>query len=273
MSIFKDITICIVTYKTNDNIYKCLKHIYRFNKIFIYDNSYSIYLKQIIKKKYKKINFFLSKKNLGYGVANNFLLKKIFSKYVLILNPDVIIKLRSIKKLYNAAESLGGNFGLICPTQKINKSTKEKLTEVKKLDFASPLINQTEFRKINFFDSNIFFYYEDYDVCHRLREKNKKIYVHNYAKHFHKGGKSSSTNSYDRLRYFHWGWSTFYYYKKHYGLIVSFIVCFFFVIKIFLKIIYMVIKTKKNEAVNLLLIISGIFHGIIEKKDFYRKVY
>ena len=273
MNIFKDISICIVTYKTNDNLYECLKHIYRFKKIFIYDNSNDVNLKRVIKKKYKKINFFLSKKNLGYGVANNFLLKKILTKYVLILNPDTIIKLNSIKKLYSAAESLSGNFGLICPTQKINKSTKEKLTEVEKADFASPLINQTEFRNINFFDSNIFFYYEDYDVCHRFREKNKKIYIHNYAEHSHKSGKSSSAHSYDRLRYFHWGWSTFYYYKKYYGLTVSFIICFFFVMKIFLKSIYMFTKTNKNEEENLLLIISGIFHGIIEKKDFFRKIY
>lgn len=273
MSIFKDISICIVTYKTNENIFECLKSIYKFNKIFIFDNSYDVNLKNIIKKKYKKINFILSKKNLGYGVANNFLLKKIYTKYVLILNPDTKIKFNSIQKLYNVAESLGKNFGLICPTEKINKSIKEKISEVKKIEFASPLINQTEFRKINFFDSNIFFYYEDYDVCHRLRENNKKIYIHNYAKYFHKSGKSSSINSYDRLRYFHWGWSTFYYYKKHYGLIVSFLFCFFLVLKIFVKFIYISFKNDKNEKKNLLTVIFGILNGVIQKKDFFRKNY
>lgn len=274
MSIFKDISICIVTYKTNNSIYKCLKNIIRFNKIFLLDNSFDVNFKKIIKKKYNKINFFLSKKNLGYGAGNNFLLKKVASKYVLILNPDAIIKLNTIRKLYKEAESLDGNFGVIFPTYKVKKSKKETLTEVQKNEFAAPLINQDVFRKINFFDSNIFFYYEDYDVCYRFKKNGKKNYMHNFAKFSHLGGKSSSSNSYDKLRNFHWGWSFFYFHKKHYGWIAALVSCLFFIVRIFLKSIYVfIIEINKNKAKNLLLKISGILHGIFEKKDFYRKIY
>jgi GT2 family glycosyltransferase len=274
VSIFKDISICIVTYKTNNNIYKCIKNIISFNKIFLLDNSFDLNFKKIIKKKYKKINFFLSKKNLGYGAGNNFLLKKVTSKYVLILNPDVIIKLNTIKKLYKEAESLDGNFGVMFPTCKVNISKKETLTEVQQNEFAAPLINQVEFRKINFFDSNIFFYYEDYDVCYRLKKNGKKNYMHNFAKFSHLGGKSSSSNSYDKLRNFHWGWSFFYFHNKHYGRIATLLLCFFFIVRIFLKYIYvLIIEDNKNKAKNLLLKISGILHGTFEKKDFFRKIY
>jgi hypothetical protein len=274
VSIFNDISICIVTYKTNNNIYKCLKNVIRFKKIFLLDNSFDINFKKIIKKKYKKINFFLSKKNLGYGTGNNFLLKKVVSKYVLILNPDAILKLNSIRKLYKEAELLNSNFGVICPTYKINRFKREKLTEVQKSEFAAPLINQVEFRKINFFDSNIFFYYEDYDACYRLKKNGKKNYIHNFAKLYHLGGKSSNTNSYDKLRNFHWGWSTFYFYKKHYGWVIALIISFFYSVRSFLKSTFiLIIGANKKKAKNLLLQISGIFHGIFEKKDFFRKIY
>ena len=42
---YKDITIGIVTYKSEKVLFKCLKSIKKINKIIVYDNSNDIFLK------------------------------------------------------------------------------------------------------------------------------------------------------------------------------------------------------------------------------------
>ena len=77
---YKDITIGIVTYKSEKVLFKCLKSIKKINKIIIYDNSNDIILKNKVKSKYPKIKYILSKKNLGYGNANNEIIKECKTK-------------------------------------------------------------------------------------------------------------------------------------------------------------------------------------------------
>jgi len=73
---YRDITIGIVTYKSEKVLFKCLKSITKINKIIIYDNSNDIIVKNKVKSKYPKIKYILSKKNLGYGNANNEIIKE-----------------------------------------------------------------------------------------------------------------------------------------------------------------------------------------------------
>ena len=88
-----NLTIIIVSYKSSTILLNCLNNIKKFNKIFILDNSNDKNLKFKVKKKFPKVKFYLSKKNLGYPRGNNFLLKKVKTKYVLLLNPDTNIKI------------------------------------------------------------------------------------------------------------------------------------------------------------------------------------
>ena len=67
----KDITVGIVTFRSEKVIFKCLKSLENIKKIIIIDNSNDLILKEKIKKVYPHINFILSKKNNGYGGGNN----------------------------------------------------------------------------------------------------------------------------------------------------------------------------------------------------------
>jgi N-acetylglucosaminyl-diphospho-decaprenol L-rhamnosyltransferase len=92
MNNLKNLTVLIVTYKTNKKILlNCLKSIDKRVKILIVENSKNFKYSNITKK-FKNLNYICSNKNLGYGNGNNFGLKKINTKYVLILNPDTICK-------------------------------------------------------------------------------------------------------------------------------------------------------------------------------------
>ena len=89
----KDLTIVIVTFRTNKKIlFKCLDAINYSAHVIIVENSNDSNFKQILESKYSNLNVVLSGKNLGYGAGNNFGLERVKTKYALILNPDVIVE-------------------------------------------------------------------------------------------------------------------------------------------------------------------------------------
>ena len=89
------------------------------------------------------------------------------------------------------------------------------------------MFNYEDFKKLKGFDENFFLYYEDRDISKRMVELNKKLYVLNKVRIYHKfGGNSRSRNKevYNKswqIRFWHLYWSSFYYYRKHYGLLNS----------------------------------------------------
>ena len=62
---YNQITVGIVTFRSENIIFNCLKSIKKIENIIILDNSNDEILKKKIKKKYPKIKIILSKKNLG----------------------------------------------------------------------------------------------------------------------------------------------------------------------------------------------------------------
>ena len=74
----KDITVGIVTFRSEKVIFRCLKSLENIKKIIILDNSNDLILKEKIKKVYPHINFILSKKNIGYGGGNNKIFRSIY---------------------------------------------------------------------------------------------------------------------------------------------------------------------------------------------------
>ena len=88
-----DLTIVIVTYRTNEKILNdCLNSIDVQAKILVVENSKNILFKKKLENQYSNLNVILSGSNLGYGAGNNLGLSKVKTKYALILNPDVTIE-------------------------------------------------------------------------------------------------------------------------------------------------------------------------------------
>lgn len=85
--------------------------------------------------------------------------------------------------------------------------------------------NKIKFINISFFDPKIFIYFEEIDLCRRLRNINEKIYLISEAKINHAAGKSHG-NKFDLemqlSRNWNYMWSMFYYYNKHFGKIFAY---------------------------------------------------
>ena len=191
-------------------------------------------LKKKLEDKYLNVRCFLTNDNLGFANGNNFGLNLITTKYVFLLNPDTILQSDTLDVLAASAKKIN-DFALLAPLSSNdlnfgffnNMSIKkiENNQEIFEVDYIkgfAMFFNKNKFINIGFFDPNIFIYFEEIDLCRRLKKINEKIYLISKAKINHGGGKSHG-NIFDiemeLSRNWHYMWSKFYYYNKHFGKI------------------------------------------------------
>ena len=230
------LTAVIVTFKSERVIHDCIKSIPKDIKIIIVDNSNDEKFKENLEKKYSNITCILSPRNLGMGAGNNLGLRNVKTDFAIILNPDVVLQEDTIEEIINSSKKID-SYSILAPLS-INekypnyKVYKEHLAnvenpfKVKSVDgFAMLLnlkrINQIEsFKDFNYFDSNIFMYLENDDLCKRLNENNENIFIVPKSKIKHLGAKAVDqiySHEIELSRNWHWIWSKFYFNKKHYG--------------------------------------------------------
>ena len=297
MNNLSNLTVVIVTYKTDEKILtNCIKSINNNVKILIIENSSEFKSKEIFKS-YSNITIHCTGKNLGYGGGNNFGLNFVNTKYALISNPDVIYD-KSFFENINFYLSEKINFSIIGPQNK-NKSIfashgffdKKNKTDLdnnvldynehnlKKCDWVvgcSMLLNLNFFKTKNIFDENFFLYFEEFDLCKQILNANGNIYSSKILLMDHLAFKGSfSTNENlkfdaDKLRDWHWMWSTFYFYKKNYGYLNALRRTIGKLIRSLFKIIFYSLIFKKKEKSKYVCRFMGLINSILGKKSFYR---
>ena len=272
------ITIVINTFNSEDKIYQCLESIDLDIKVIIVENSNNINFKKKIESKYTNVNCFLTGENLGYAKGNNLGLSKVKSKYALILNPDAVLAKDSIKNFINIAEKIN-DFAIIGPaiqdefSKKDLNFDKNQFFEVDSLKGFAMFLNIEQFKDIGFFDSNFFIYLEEIDLCKRLRNKNKKIYLDKNIVVNHLGGSSHNSSidfEMELSRNWHWMWSTFYFNKKHYGYLNSLSKVFVKLLSSLIKTIFFTVLLNNGKRKIYYQRFSGLFNSIIGKKSWYR---
>ena len=274
----QDITAIITSFHSREKIFDCLNSLGENIKTIVVENSNDQSLKKEILSKYNNVNCILSKENLGYGAGNNLGLSKVDTNYALIINPDVILKKDSIDKFFLRIKNLE-NFGIIAPVSKSEKYNnfsidKDKsIKEVESVKGFAMFLNMKNLKKIDFFDENFFLYFEEIDLCKRLRNQNIKIYIDPTIEVSHFGGASHNTEinkPMELSRNWHWMWSTFYYHKKHNGYIRAFIVILPKLISSIIKFVIYMLIFKKFESDIYKHRILGIINSVILKKSWYR---
>jgi len=277
---YKDITIGIVTYKSEKVLFNCLKSIKKINKIIIYDNSNDLVLKNKVKSNYPKIKYILSKKNLGYGNGNNEIIKLCKTKYLLILNPDTILNKNCEAELAKSLKRKKNNFSIIAPISqdknfgsiiKDPKLSQHGIFETNYVKGFALLVDTKIIKKVGMFDKNIFLYLEEIDLCKRLKEKNFKIYVNTKAKIFHKAARSSNIGfEFDKCRHWHWMWSSVYYKRKYSNYLIT---LFDFIPLLFLNLLktifFILLFQSRKTSINYMRF-SGTINALMGKNSWYR---
>ena len=272
------ITIVINTFKSEEKINHCIASIDNKIKIIVVENSKNLNFKEDIENRHPNVKCILAGENLGYAKGNNLGLSKVDSQYALILNPDAILDSEAIENFFKSADKIQ-DFSLMGPAKQnefsdedTNKD-KEDLFKVDQLKGFAIFFNLKQFKDIGFFDENFFIYLEEIDLCKRLREKKRDIYLNKNIKINHLGGSSHNTSinfEMELSRNWHWMWSTFYFNKKHFGYFKALIKVsrkfFSSILKMSVYTILFNVKKKKIYYQRF----SGLFNSIIGKKSWYR---
>ena len=272
----KDITVIITTFKSDDKINQCLESIDKQTKVIVVENSDRTEFKEKIERDFTNVSCVLSGSNLGYGAGNNIGLKKTLTKYALILNPDAKLDQSTIACFLEATKKIP-KFAIMGPLIQDDKNKsrnveKNKLLEVKNLKGFAMFLNLREFKDIGFFDEDFFFYFEEIDLCKRVINKGKKIYLLENIKVHHDGGQSHKLSINEEMelsRNWHWMWSTFNFHKKHKGSLISFFIVLPKLSSAVIKVlIYSLLFNNKKKIYYQRM--SGLINAIIGKSSWYR---
>ena len=282
-----DISVIIVSYKSDHVIHKCIKSIDKSIDILVVDNSNDNKFKKHIESKYKNVNCILSNSNIGMGAGNNLAIKKIKKNFALILNPDVLLKKNTINEIIKASKNLK-SFAILAPISDQKKYLNYKLEnknkiinrfepfKVKSVDGFAMLLNLKKLKSIkdfNFFDEKFFMYLENDDLCKRVLDLKENIFVIPKSKIRHLGGKAvnpSYENEIEFSRNWHWMWSKFYFNKKHYGYLVALIKVLKNLLSSNLKFIFYFFTLNHYKRRVYQMRLSGLIASMLGIRSFYR---
>lgn len=236
MNSYEEVSIVIVSYRSKKKILNFLKKINQYKKIIIIENSDDLTIGFEINKIYKNVEVY-NTNNIGYGCSANYARNKINTEYFFLFNPDLQdIDHEIIEKFLIQAKKLNNNFSCLGPRyENISEKTLKQSDISKEIGYvnaisgAAMFFNTKVFDKIGRFDENIFLYFEETDYCKRGQKINLNSYQLNKIKIRHDVGTAveyidkNEKNRIKLLCSWHFIWSKYYFYKKHYGLIFSLI--------------------------------------------------
>ena len=295
MNNLDNLTLVILTYKTGKEILdNCLSSIDKNIKIIVVENSTYFENQKYFEDKYKNIKIILTEKNLGYAGGNNCGLNMVKTKYALIFNPDIICEknfFSSIQKYLDgkldfsiigtsfAEQSdyhTAGFFDNKKNLKEANFLNEFNLYDVDWVSGCSLLLNLNNFDDEKIFDENFFLFFEENDLCFRVKSKGGKIFMSTDLKITHLGFKSSLASlekykfEFSKLRNWHYMWSFYYYHKKNYGMITALKKSTSRLLRYFMKFIFYSLVFDKKNKILYFCRFSGLINSICNKKSSFR---
>ena len=278
---FNQVTIIIITYKSDEIIFDFIKKIPKKIKVIVVENSKNFNLKKKIEKKYKNSIVYL-RNNEGVSSSLNFGVKKIKTKYFIHLSPDLALNFNDIKKFFYYADILNDNFCALGP-RFLNTKKKGHNQIDKKLKFGQidsihgsyMFINKERFNEIGKWDKKIFLFFEETEFCYRAKKRKLYCYQINSIKTKTvdttvKIKEEKIKKKWQNLLRWHFIWSKFYIFKKKYGFILSLILFLPTIIRAIFKIMYHNVNNDDEKLIKYKYRIKGLYNPIKGKKSYLR---
>lgn len=223
-------------------------------EILVVDNDEEKTIGKDLHKKFPKV-IYIPNENKGFGQANNVGAKYAKGEYLFFLNPDTKIFTDTLDNLSSflvknkkagiiapllhdmqgvpyqqGSLELTPIQGIIClsfinkifPENPIAKKyflrnwDKKTIKKVDVIPGTAFSIRKNIFDQIRGFDEKFFLYFEEFDLCKRVRTLGWKIFINPDAKIYHAWG--SSTKKREDIKSI-FQKSRFYYFKKHFGIL------------------------------------------------------
>ena len=219
-------------------------------EIFVVDNASSDGSPETVEKEFSQVNLIRNKENVGFAKANNQAFKKASGRYFLLLNPDCSVKKGTLDEIVQFMDEhlevgvtgcriinsngriefsagrflnlftefslkfrkkLAGSNGYFdrLLTRNYNKSR-----EVDWVIGAFLIVRSKVYREVQGMDENYFLYFEEIDLCKRIKKKGWKIYYNSDCEVLHVHGRSMATEAEGKISLIYRA-SQLYYYQKH----------------------------------------------------------
>lgn len=226
-----DLSIIIVCYKGWSRLYKCLEALNSFTgttfstEVIVVDNRSGEEEILKIEKQYPKFRFIYNKINGGFANGSNLGAMHASGDFILFLNPDTVAAEAEVEKLLSIAKqnrnftavsckqvsekgkesiaygSFPGLFNLTGFQRAIFKSFKPQssnpIPDISFPDWISGsvvMIRHDSFNTLNGFDEDYWMYFEDVDLCKRIRNTDGKVAFCKVVTIEHNHGGSSRIN-------------------------------------------------------------------------------
>jgi GT2 family glycosyltransferase len=255
-----DLSIIIVNYNVKEFIQNLLHSVFKSGcnlkyEIIIIDNASDDGSAEFINEKFLDVNLIVNNKNIGFGKANNIGLSAAKGKYILLINPDTLIREDTLEKMISFFEknpdaglagckilNPDGSLQLACrrsfpgPWTSFCKVTglsslfpnsrlfarynltyldENQIHEVDAISGSFMMMKREVYEKVGGFDEQFFMYGEDLDICYRIQKAGWKVYYTPDTQIIHYKGESTKRSSLDETKIFYDAMNLFV--KKHFS--------------------------------------------------------
>lgn len=238
-------------------------------EIIVVDNDEVKTIEKELLYKFKNVKYIKTDRNLGYGGGNNLGAKYAKGEYLFFLNPDTTILNDAADILVNFLNK-NSNAGIVAPLlyDKNNKPyefqgnleltplrgivvlsflgkvfpkifnkywitdlNKNEIKEAYSIPGTAFVIRKDIFERIGKFDEEFFLFFEEHDICKRVKDNGHGVFIDSEAKIYHEWGASTKYSEnikrvFEKSRYL--------YFKKHYGILKAlFVEAFLKINKVF----------------------------------------
>lgn len=243
-----EVSIVILNWNGRADTVECvdsvLKNRYPHYRVVIVDNGSEKNEGRILRALYasKKVSVIRANKNLGFTGGNNLAINRILrkgrSRYVFLLNNDTVVHPDFLTKLVRTAEQdnaigvLGSRILSYYQRQKeLNGVIKVNLWLARDRFVRADMIAESDYvsgcamllradalKSLDFvFNDKYFLYYEDSDLCFRIREKGYKCLYHPGSVVWHKVGQSSGIKTRNPRTVYYYYRNKFFFIQRHAG--------------------------------------------------------
>ena len=280
----EEITVVIISHRSEKKIIKFIKNFSKKRQIIIIDNSNDLNLKKKLQN-YTNIKLFFMP-NKGYGAAINFARQKIDTRFFFVFSPDIIGVDENFINKFDEQINTNIKFGAMGPRFKNVKEKSHKQSDVNKklgeiysISGSAILLDKETFDHIGAFDENFFLFFEESDFCKRAKKKQFKIYQLNNAIVEHPKNDSDGVVSTDspeqrkELKNFyswHFMWSKYYFLKKHYNWLIVFLYTASTYLRILTRVVFCVITRNEDKTKKYKSRFDGFISSVNKKKSYKR---
>ena len=232
-----ELSIIVLNYKSDNLVKQCLKNIADLNlqidhEVIVVDNNSKDNISSIMREHFPQYRFIQSNENKGMGAGNNVGFRNSRGKYILILNPDVVVFENSIEKLLELIKKYE-KIGCVAPKliypnknyqssryrfptffmpvfvrTGLKKFYKDKvrkyLMEDIPADNSHPidwargsalLLDREIFERVGGFDERFFMYLEDTDLCRSVWNSDYEVWYEPNSQMAHYYSRESNNNT------------------------------------------------------------------------------